>query len=61
MTELPITTGEAARILRVAEDRVRKFADDGRLKVVRASNGSRIFSRAEVKHEALALDVPELA
>jgi len=52
MTE-PITTGEAARILRVAEDTVRKFADDGRLNVVRASNGSRIFERADV--EALAV------
>jgi excisionase family DNA binding protein len=48
----PITTGEAARILRVAEDTARRWGAEGRLRVVRTSAGLRIFDRADVERLA---------
>ena len=53
MAEQPITTGEAARILRVGEDTVRKLADDGRLHAVRTGSGARIFERRDVEELAV--------
>jgi excisionase family DNA binding protein len=48
----PITTGEAARILRCAEDTARRLGDEGRLTVVRTSTGLRLFDRGEVERFA---------
>ena len=49
----PITVGEAARILRVSEDTVRRYDATGVLKAARTSSGIRIFNRAEVERVAL--------
>jgi excisionase family DNA binding protein len=44
----PITVSEAARILCVAEDTVRRLADTGSLFAARTTAGVRIFERAQV-------------
>jgi excisionase family DNA binding protein len=47
-------TSEAARLLKVNEMTVRKWADTGRISVVRTPGGVRVFDRAEL--ERLAAD-----
>ncbi len=47
-----VSVGEAARILGLCEDTVRRLADDGRLPVTRTSNGFRIFERRAVEQLA---------
>lgn len=48
----PITLGEVARILHVAEATARKMADEGRLVVQRTTTGLRIFERENVERVA---------
>ncbi len=48
-----ITVGEAARILRVGEETVRRLADTGQLNASRTSTGLRIFERGEVERLAV--------
>ena len=43
----PCTTSEAARLLGVNEGTARKWADAGRLRVVRTLGGLRLFDRTE--------------
>ena len=42
--------GEAAAILGVSPDTVRRWVDDGRLPAVRSSGGQRLVRRADVAH-----------
>lgn len=48
----PCLTAEAARLLEVGEDTVRKWADAGRLHVWRTTAGLRVFDREELKQVA---------
>jgi excisionase family DNA binding protein len=52
----PITVGEAARILRVSEDTVRRYDAAGVLKAARTSSGVRIFDRRDVERVAADRD-----
>jgi excisionase family DNA binding protein len=44
-----LTTGDAARALDRSNDTIRKYDRDGVLRAVRASNGHRLFKRADVE------------
>jgi len=44
----PVLTGEAARVLRVGEGTTRRWADTGKLHVVRTAAGLRVFDRREL-------------
>lgn len=44
----PCLTSEAARVLQVGEDTVRRWADAGRLRVWRTAAGLRVFDRDEL-------------
>jgi excisionase family DNA binding protein len=49
MTDILLTTHEAARELRLTTGRVRQLADAGRLPVQRTEAGWRLFRRADVE------------
>jgi len=51
-TPAPITTLEAARILRVSETRVRQLSATGELPAKRTSGGIRLFDRVAVERLA---------
>ena len=44
-----LTLGQAARRLEIGEQTVRRWADTGRLAVIRLSDSSRVFPRAAVE------------
>jgi excisionase family DNA binding protein len=48
----PMTTSEAARLLRISESSVRALERAGRLPAQRTESGQRIFSRADVERVA---------
>lgn len=48
--------GEAARVLGVSVDRVRRFADEGRLRSERTAGGQRLIDGADLARLADALD-----
>jgi excisionase family DNA binding protein len=48
------TTAEAARVLRIGEATVRKWANLGRLPVQRTASGVRLFDRAQLEQLAAA-------
>ena len=50
----PCLTSEAARVLKVGEGTVRRWADAGRLQVWRTSAGLRVFDREELERVAAA-------
>jgi excisionase family DNA binding protein len=52
MSNQPVTVGEAARILRVSEDTVRRLESKGTLRAARTGSGVRIFDRGEVERVA---------
>jgi excisionase family DNA binding protein len=49
----PITTSEAARLLRVSEASVRQLERNGRLAATRTGTGMRLFIRSDVERLAL--------
>ncbi len=48
----PCLTAEAARLLRVGEGTARRWADEGKLTVVRTPSGLRVYDRAELERVA---------
>ena len=47
-----MTTGEAARLLRLSPDMVRWLEREGRLPALRTTNGVRLFRRCDVERLA---------
>jgi excisionase family DNA binding protein len=45
----PLTTGEAAKVLKVSADRVRQLEAEGTLQAVRTASGVRLFERSAVE------------
>jgi excisionase family DNA binding protein len=45
-----LTTSSAARLRRVSEGTIRKWANDGRLPSERTESGIRLFNRADVEN-----------
>jgi len=50
----PVLTGEAARLVRVGEMTIRRWANTGKLHVVRTAAGLRVFDRRELERVAAA-------
>jgi len=48
----PCLTAEAARLLRVGEGTARRWADEGKLHVVRTAAGLRVYDRRELERVA---------